>query len=595
MLTSVELSGRELGMIKLMADFFVEKPELTAKIESYTTAYYALMTTYSENFGIPTEDAWKTFEELEKKLDGAKDIRVEAPSPIKKWYSLSTEEINMIRVLIDYFSENPKMTPTSSFIANRSESIIEAYKWFFGTTEGNGEYARESFNNLMEKIQAATSIKLDTLAPVMATPNPYEAVLQLLQLAAKKLNLDPGLHEMLKRPMRTLIVNIPITMDDGSIQVFTGYRVQYNDLLGPTKGGIRYHPELTLDEVIALSAWMTFKTAVTGLPLGGGKGGIRCNPKEMSQNELERLTRGYARAMVRFIGPHRDVPAPDVYTDAQTMAWIMDEYSEMVGYNVFGVVTGKPVHVGGSLGRNEATSRGVMYTVIEAAEHLGIKLKGSTVAVQGYGNVGYHAARLLNEIGCKIIAVSDSKGGIYNPKGFDPMKALEHKNRTGSVVDFEDCKNITNEELLEVECDILVPSALESQIIKANADKIKAKIVAEGANGPTTPEADEILFKNGIFVIPDILANSGGVIVSYFEQVQNQMNYYWPEDEVREKLKNTITKAFKDVLAISQQYNVNMRVAAYMSAVKRVTDAMLTRKHKTVSPIPEPKATVQSK
>jgi glutamate dehydrogenase/leucine dehydrogenase len=595
MLTSIELSGRELGMVKLMADFFVEKPELTAKIESYTTAYYALVTTYSESFGIPKEDAWKTFEELEKKVHEAEDIYVEAPSPLKKWYSLSKEEMNMIGVLIDYFSENPKMAPTTSFIANRSESIIEAYKWFFGTTEGNGDYARESFHTLMEKIQTAASIRLETLAPVVATPNPYEAVLQLLQLAAKKLNLDPGLHEMLKRPMRTLIVNIPIVMDNGSIRVFTGYRVQYNDLLGPTKGGIRYHPELTLDEVIALSAWMTFKTAVTGLPLGGGKGGIRCNPKEMSQGELERLARGYARAMARFIGPYSDVPAPDVYTDSQTMAWIMDEYSEMVGYNAFGVVTGKPVHVGGSLGRNEATSRGVMYTVIEAAEHLGINLKGATVAVQGYGNVGYHAARLLNEIGCKIIAVSDSRGGAYNPKELDPVKALEHKNRTGSVVDFEGCKNITNEELLEVECDILVPSALENQITKINANKIRAKIVAEGANGPTTPEADEILFKNGIFVIPDILANSGGVIVSYFEQVQNQMNYYWPEDEVREKLKNTITKAFKNVLAISQQYNVNMRVAAYMSAVKRVTDAMLTRKHKPVSPIPEPKATVQSK
>jgi len=387
--------------------------------------------------------------------------------------------------------------------------------------------------------------------------------------------------------MRTIIVNIPVVMDDGTIQVFTGYRVQYNDLLGPTKGGIRYHPELTLDEVVALSAWMTWKTAVTGLPLGGGKGGIRCNPKEMSSNELEKLTRGYARAMARFIGPYSDVPAPDVYTDAQTMAWIMDEYSEMVGYNAFGVVTGKPVQVGGSLGRNEATSRGVMYTVIEAAEHLGIKLKGATVAVQGYGNVGYHAARLLHGIGCKIIAVSDSKGGIHNAKGIDPTKVLEHKNKTGSVIDYKESKNITNDELLELGCDILVPSALENQITKANAAKIKAKIVAEGANGPTTPEADEILYQNGVFVVPDILANSGGVIVSYFEQVQNQMNYYWTEEEVRAKLKAAITKAFKDVLAISLQHNVNMRVAAYMSAVKRVADAMVSRKRKGSSPVVE--------
>ena len=590
MLTTIELSGRELGMVKLMADFFVEKPELTAKIESYTSAHYALLSTYSENFGIPIEDAGKTFEELEKKSNEAKYVHVEAPYPLQRWYSLSEEEINMLHVLIDYFGENPKMAQVGSFLANRSEAIIEAYKWFFGTTEGNGEYARESFRNLMEKIQTASSIKTETLAPVMATPNPYESVLQLLQIAAKKLNLDPGIHEMLKRPMRTIIVNIPIAMDDGSIQVFTGYRVQYNDLLGPTKGGIRYHPELTLDEVVALSAWMTWKTAVTGLPLGGGKGGIRCNPKEMSPRELEALTRGYARAMARFIGPYIDVPAPDVYTDAQTMAWIMDEYSEMVGYNAFGVVTGKPVQVGGSLGRNEATSRGVMYTVIDAAEHLGIKLKGATVAVQGYGNVGYHAARLLTELGCKIIAVSDSKGGIYDPKGIDPTKALEHKNKTGSVIDYEGCKNITNDELLELECDILVPSALENQITKTNVNKIKAKMVAEGANGPTTPEADEILYQNGVFVIPDILANSGGVIVSYFEQVQNQMNYYWTEEEVRAELKTKINKAFKDVLAISLQYNVNMRVAAYMSAVKRVADAMISRKRKGSSPIAEPRA-----
>ena len=580
MLTSVELSGRELGMIKLMADFFVEKPELTAKIESYTTAYYALVTTYAENFGIPQEDAWKIYEELDKKINEAEDFKVEAPYPIRKWYSLSKEEINMTRVLIDYFSEKPKMASVASSIANRSESIIEAYKWFFGTTEGNGEFARESFHNLMEKIQTAAAIKLETLAPVVATPNPYEAVLQLLQLASKKLDLDPGVHEILKRPMRTMIVNIPIAMDDGSIQVFTGYRVQYNDILGPTKGGIRYHPELTLDEVVALSAWMTFKTAVTGLPLGGGKGGIRCNPKNMSSRELENLTRGYTRAMARFIGPYSDVPAPDVYTDAQTMAWIMDEYSGIVGYNVFGVVTGKPVPVGGSLGRNEATSRGVLYTVIEAAEHLGLKLKGAPAAVQGYGNVGYHAARLLHEIGCKIIAVSDSKGGICNPEGIDPIKVNEHKTKTGSVIGYKGCRNITNEDLLELECEVLVPSALENQITKENANKIKAKMVAEGANGPTTPEADEILYKNGVFVIPDILANSGGVIVSYFEQVQNQMNYYWSEEEVRVKLKDTITKAFKDVLNISQQCNVNMRVAAYMSAVKRVANAMVLRKSK---------------
>jgi glutamate dehydrogenase len=590
MLTSVEFSGRELGMIKLMADFFAEKPELATRIESYTTAHYALMTTYSENFGVPVEDAWKIFEELERKIKEAEYLYVEAPYPLQKWYCLSKEEINMLCVLTDYFSENPKMSPESAFVANRSESIIEAYKFFFGTTEGNGEYARESYHNLMEKTQTALSIKLETLAPVVATPNPYEAVLKLLQIAGEKLKLDPGIHEMLKRPMRTVIVNVPVTMDDGSIRVFTGYRVQYNDVLGPTKGGTRYHPDLTLDEVIALAAWMTLKTAVTGLPLGGGKGGIRCNSKEMSLGELERLTRGYTRALARFIGPRSDVPAPDVYTDAQTMAWIMDEYSQIVGYNAFGVVTGKPVDVGGSLGRNEATSRGVMYTIIEAAKHLGMELQGATVAVQGFGNVGFHAARLLHELGCKIVAVSDSKGAIYNPEGLNPTKVQEHKNKTGSVIGYKDCISLSNGELLELKCDILVPSALENQITQANANKIKAKIVAEGANGPTTPDADETLFRNGVFVIPDILANSGGVIVSYFEQVQNQMNYYWTEQEVRSKLESTIVNAFKEVLEVAQQYKVNMRIAAYMNAVKRVADAMSFRNQRTFVPVLEPRS-----
>jgi hypothetical protein len=445
MLNPIELSGRELGMIKLMTDFFVEKPELTAKIESYTTAHYALVTTYSENFGISEADAWGILEGLQKKVNEAEYIHVEAPRPIKKVLQLSNDEINMLRTMIDYFSANPKMSPAGSFTAKRSESIIEAYQWFFGSSNGNDEVARENFQNLMEKLQTSMSIRLETLAPIVVSPNPYEAVLKLLDIAAKKLNLDPGMHEMLKRPMRTMIVNIPVVMDGGGIQVFTGYRVQYNDVLGPTKGGIRYHPDLTLDEVIALSAWMTLKTAVTGLPLGGGKGGIRCSPKEMSPRELEALTRGYARAMARFIGPLYDVPAPDVYTDSQTMAWIMDEYSEMVGYNAFGVVTGKPIAVGGSLGRNEATSRGLMYTVIEAAKHLGMELKDAKVAVQGYGNVGFHAAKLLHELGCKIIAVSDSKGGIYNAKGLGPEKVMEYKNETGSVLGYKDCDSVTNE------------------------------------------------------------------------------------------------------------------------------------------------------
>jgi len=583
MLSLIEPSARELGMIKLMTDFFAEKPELTAKIESYTTAHYALMTTYSENFGIPTEDAWKVFEELEKKVNEAEYIKIEAPHPLKKLLPLSKDEVNMLRVILDYFSENPKMVPAGSFLSKRVEVLADAYRWFYG--KENGEVAKEILENLIEKLQTSVSIKMETLAPIITTPNPYEAALRQLDIAAEKLNLDPGIHEMLKHPMRVLMVNIPVVMDSGSIRVFMGYRVQYNDALGPTKGGIRYHPNVTLDEVTALAAWMTWKTAVTGLPLGGGKGGVRCNPKEMSKGELERLTRGYTRALAKFIGPFTDIPAPDVYTDAQTMAWIMDEYSGIVGYNAFGVVTGKPVQVGGSRGRNEATSRGLMYIVIEGAKKLGLKLKGATVAVQGYGNVGFHAARLLHGIGCKIIAVSDSRGGIYNPEGLDPIKVKEQKSKTSSVVDYPDSKIITNEQLLELECDILVPAALENQITKANADKIKAKIVAEGANGPTTPEADEILFRSDVFIIPDILANSGGVIVSYFEQVQNQMNYYWTEDEVRAKLENAITKAFKDVLAMVQQYNVNTRTAAYLVAVKRVSDAMFLRKGKPLLPL----------
>jgi glutamate dehydrogenase len=302
----------------------------------------------------------------------------------------------------------------------------------------------------------------------------------------------------------------------------------------------------------------------------------------MSKAELERLTRGYVRAIAKFIGPFTDIPAPDVYTNAEMMGWIMDEYSEIVGYPVFGVVTGKPVCVGGSYGRSEATSRGVMYTVIEAAKHLGMDPKGATVAVQGYGNVGYNAARLLHEIGFKIIAVSDSKGGIYSSKGLDPVKVLEHKDKTGSVLDYPGSTPITNQQILELECDILIPAALENQITMTNAASVKAKIVAEGANGPTTPEADEILFKKGISVIPDILANSGGVIVSYFEQVQNQMNYYWTEQEVRAKLENMIIKAFRDVLVMAKQHNVNMRSAAYMLAIKRVADAMTARKGRII-------------
>jgi glutamate dehydrogenase len=367
-------------------------------------------------------------------------------------------------------------------------------------------------------------------------------------------------------------------MDDGSVRVFVGYRSQYNDALGPTKGGIRFHPDVTLDEVVALSAWMTFKTAVVGLPLGGGKGGIRCNPKEMSLSELERLTRGYTRELARFIGPQTDVPAPDVYTNAQTMAWIMDEYIQVTGFHAPGVVTGKPIEIGGSQGRDEATSRGLAYTIVEAAEHLKLHLDKAKLAVQGYGNVGFNAARILHGLGCTILAISDSKGGIYNAKGLDPQKVLEHKNKTGSVVGYPGAKAISNKELLALDCDILVPAALENQITSENASQIKAKVVAEGANGPTTPEADVILHERGIFLIPDILANAGGVTVSYFEQVQNQMNYYWTVEEVRAKLELIMRSAFQSVLKLSREHNVPMRTAAFMLAVKRIAAAIRTRR-----------------
>ncbi|MGD8505763.1 MAG: Glu/Leu/Phe/Val dehydrogenase [Candidatus Bathyarchaeota archaeon] len=416
-------------------------------------------------------------------------------------------------------------------------------------------------------------------------PNPYQAALRQLDIAAEMLDLNPAIHELLRHPMRIFVANVPVLMDDGGTRVFMGIRVQYNDALGPTKGGIRYHQDITIDEVTALAAWMTWKTAVVGLPLGGAKGGVRCNPKAMSKNELERLTRSYTRAMSRFIGPYKDIPAPDVYTNAQTMAWIMDEYSEIVGHNTFGVVTGKPVNVGGSLGRNEATSLGLTYAIKNAAKYLGMKLKGATVAIQGYGNVGFHAAKFLHSSGCKIIAVSDSKGGICNFSALDPQLVLEHKQKTGSVVGYgKGAHAISNKELLELKCDILVPAALENQITKANATRIKAKIVAEGANGPVTPEADSVLFLKDIFLIPDILANSGGVIVSYFEQVQNQMNYYWTEEDVQQRLKNIIDKAFANVVSMMKQHKVNMRTAAYVLAVRRVADAMMTRRRMPIVP-----------
>ncbi len=408
--------------------------------------------------------------------------------------------------------------------------------------------------------------------------NPFAAAQAQLDEAAKIIKLDPAVHAMLREPMRELHVTIPVKMDDGTVKVFKGFRVQYNDAKGPTKGGIRFHPDETIDTVRALAAWMTWKTAMVDLPYGGAKGGVICNPKEMSKGELERLSRGYIRAIGRFIGPEKDIPAPDVYTDPQIMAWMMDEYSKIVGYNAPGVITGKPIPLGGSAGRGDATARGGMYTVREASKVLGLDLKKATVAIQGYGNAGYYAAKLVKEMfGSKIVAVSDSKGGIYNPDGLDPEEVNNHKKKTGSVVNFPKTKPISNEEILELDVDILFPAALENQITGKNAHNIKAKICAELANGPTTPDADEILYKKGVFVIPDFLCNAGGVTVSYFEWVQNLYGYYWTEEEVHEKLDKKMTKAFYDTLETSKKYKVHNRIAAYIVAIERVAEAMKLR------------------
>lgn len=408
--------------------------------------------------------------------------------------------------------------------------------------------------------------------------NSFEIAQAQLDKAASILKLDPGIHAALREPMRELHVSLPVKMDDGSVKVFKGFRVQYNDARGPNKGGIRFHPEETIDTVRALAAWMTWKTAVVDIPLGGGKGGVICNPKELSDMELERLSRAYIDQVGRILGPEKDVPAPDVYTTPQIMAWMMDEYSKITGYNSPGVITGKPLAVGGSEGRGDATARGGAYVVREAAKHLGIDLKKASVAIQGFGNAGQFAATLFASLlGCKIVAVSDTKGGIYCEDGIDVKAIVKHKLSTGSVVGFPGTRPVNNGDILELTVDILVPAALENVITADNADNIHAKIICELANGPTTPEADEILYKNNVFVIPDFLANSGGVTVSYFEWVQNVTNFYWDEENIHEKLDAKMTKAFKDVLVMSRDYNVDMRTAAYMVSIQRVAEAMKLR------------------
>lgn len=416
------------------------------------------------------------------------------------------------------------------------------------------------------------------LSGVAAELNPFLIAQHQLDEAAQIMKLDPAIHELLRWPLRELHVTLPVRMDDGTIKVFQGFRVQYNDARGPTKGGIRFHPEETIDTVRALAAWMTWKCSVVDIPLGGGKGGIICNPKDMSAGELERLSRAYIRQVGKIIGEEVDVPAPDVYTTPQIMAWMMDEYSFMRGYNVPGVITGKPIALGGSQGRGDATARGGMYCTREAAKVLGINLKGATAAVQGYGNAGQFAHSLGEELlGIKVVAVSDSKGGIYKADGLNMQEVVAHKDKTGSVVNFPGAKNITNAELLELDVVVLFPSAMENQITAKNAGNIKAKIVAELANGPTTPDADDILYKNGVYVIPDFLCNAGGVTVSYFEQVQNAYDYYWDIDTVRERLDKKMTAAFHAVHKTAQDYKVNNRMAAYIVSVSRVAEAVRLR------------------
>jgi len=408
--------------------------------------------------------------------------------------------------------------------------------------------------------------------------NPFKIAQRQLDEAAQKLELDKGTAEALRWPLRELHLSFPVKMDDGSVKVFHGYRVQYNDSRGPCKGGIRFHPDETIDTVRALAAWMTWKTAVVDIPLGGGKGGVICNPKEMSEGELERVSRGFFGKLAHFVGPVVDVPAPDVYTTPQVMAWMMDEFEKAHGHKAPGVITGKPLQLGGSAGRGDATARGGVYTVREAGQRMGINLKGATCAIQGYGNAGYFGATLSQEIlGMKVVAVTDSRGGVMNMDGLDPEALMAHKRKTGSVAGAPGTEPISNEDILELDVTVLYPSALENVITEKNADRVKAKIIAELANGPTTPEADAILFKNGRFVIPDFLCNAGGVTVSYFEQVQNAYNFYWELEDVHNRLDKKMTKAFADVYDMHKKFEVHMRLAAYLVAVQRVAEAMKLR------------------
>ncbi len=410
-----------------------------------------------------------------------------------------------------------------------------------------------------------------------AALNPYRMAVQQFEAAADKINLSEDMREILRQPKRELTVNFPVRLDSGRVKTFTGYRVQHNVNRGPAKGGIRYSPEVTLDEVKALAMWMTWKCAVVGIPFGGAKGGVICDPKHMSPSELERLTRRYATEISIVVGPHSDIPAPDVNTNAQVMAWIMDTYSMHEGYSIPAVVTGKPLSIGGSEGRNDATATGVLFVTRQAARRIGMPLQGARVSIQGYGNAGSIAARLFHNEGCKVVAVSDTSGGIYNESGLDPAAVLRFKQERGSVFGFPNAQHMRVQDVLEVPCDILIPAATEGVITAANADRVQASIISEAANGPTTPEADEILFKKGAYVIPDILANAGGVTVSYFEWVQDLQSFFWGVEEITRKLEVIMNRAFVAVAEKADQFSCDMRLAANMLAISRVAEATQVR------------------
>jgi len=409
------------------------------------------------------------------------------------------------------------------------------------------------------------------------TLNPFLIAQKQVREAVTELGLPDAVYEILKQPLRVLEVAIPVVMDDGRVQIFMGYRSQHNDAVGPAKGGLRFAPGVTVDEVKALSMWMTFKCATLGLPYGGGKGGVICDPKKLSSRELEALSRGYIQAVSQIVGPDKDIPAPDVYTNPQIMAWMVDEFSRIREHNAFGLMTGKPLIIGGSAGRGTATGRGCVIVAAAAADKLGIDIRKARVVVEGFGNAGSVAAAIISEMGASVIACNDSTGGIHSPRGLDVKAVIAHKQKTGSVLGFPGTVPVTNEELLQLECDILIPAALENQITETVALGVKARIVSEAANGPTTPEADAILSGKGVLVLPDVLASAGGVTVSYFEWVQNLMSYYWTEKEVHEKLTVMMNRAFDAVYQMHEQKKVTMRRAAFMVAVSRVAEAMKVR------------------